>query len=34
MVVYFRNIGGEMKVGERVVTVGGYFVFIVQVIET
>lgn len=33
MVVYFRNIGGEMKVGKRVVTVGEYFVFIVQVIE-
>ena len=33
MVVYFRNIGGEMKVGKRVVTVGEYFVFIVQVSE-
>lgn len=29
MVLYFRNIGGEMKVGERVTTVGECFVFIV-----
>lgn len=34
IVLYFKNIGGEMEVGEMVIIVEECFVFIFKIVET